>query len=305
MATLGLGMAALGRPGYMSLGHAGDLPSVAMDAMSRHAQAVLEAAYQAGVRHVDAARSYGRGEQFVRDWLDRRPHPDVVVSSKWGYRYAARWEATAPVHEVKDHSLPHLVAQYPESRTVLGERLKVYQIHSVTPESPVLEDGAVLDELARLRDRDGVELGLSVTGPRQAEVVLKALPLERGGRRLFDWVQATWNLLEPSAGPALAEAKARGLKVIVKEPLANGRLTVRGDVTAFQALATARGVSPDALALASVLAQPWADVVLLGATTLEQLESNLKARETAPVEPGTLVQAPAAYWAYRAKLPWT
>jgi aryl-alcohol dehydrogenase-like predicted oxidoreductase len=304
MATLGLGMAALGRPGYMTLGHAGDLPSVAMEAMSRHAQAVLEAAYQAGVRHVDAARSYGRGEQFVRDWLDRRPHPDVVVSSKWGYRYSARWEATAPVHEVKDHSLQQLVAQYPESRTVLKDALQVYQVHSVTPESPVLGDAAVLDELARLRE-GGLAIGLSVTGARQAEVVGRALEVQRGGRRLFDWVQATWNLLEPSVGPALAAAHAQGVKVIVKEPLANGRLSSRSDVTAFLQLAANRGVSPDALALAAALAQPWADVVLLGSTTLEQLESNLKARQTEPVEAGPLAQVPAAYWAYRATLPWT
>jgi aryl-alcohol dehydrogenase-like predicted oxidoreductase len=49
------------------------------------------------------------------------------------------------------------------------------------------------------------------------------------GVRLFDAVQATWNLLEPSAGPALAEAHAAGLGVIVKEALANGRLTDRND----------------------------------------------------------------------------
>jgi aryl-alcohol dehydrogenase-like predicted oxidoreductase len=304
MAQLGLGLAALGRPGYLNLGHAGDLPSVAMEAMSRHAGDVLEAAYQGGIRHLDAARSYGRGEQFIRDWLDRRPHPDVVVSSKWGYRYVARWEASAPVHEVKDHSLTQLLAQYAESRTVLKDELQVYEIHSVTPGSPVLSDAGVLDQLVRLRD-GGLQLGVSVTGPQQAEAVRQAVEVERGGRRLFDWVQATWNLLEPSVGPALAEAHARGVKVIVKEPLANGRLSSRTDVAAFLSLAASRGVSPDALALASALAQPWAHLVLLGSTTLAQLESNLKARETPPVEAGPLAQVPAAYWAYRSTLAWT
>jgi aryl-alcohol dehydrogenase-like predicted oxidoreductase len=304
MATLGLGLAALGRPGYMTLGHSGDLPSVAMEAMSRHAGTVLDAAHAAGLRHFDAARSYGRGEQFLRDWLDRRQHADVVVSSKWGYRYAARWEASAPVHEVKDHSLGHLDAQWPESKAVLGPWLKVYQIHSATPDSPVLDDAGVLDRLAWLRD-GGLELGVSVTGPRQAEVIVKALQVQRGGRRLFDWIQATWNLLEPSAAPALAEAHARGIRVIVKEPLANGRLSPRGDVAGFLELAASRGVTPDALALASALAQPWAHVVLSGAATLAQLESNLKARQVAPLEPGPFVEGSAAYWAHRATLPWT
>ncbi len=47
------------------------------------------------------------------------------------------------------------------------------------------------------------------------------------GLRLFDVVQSTWNVLEPSVGPALSDAHAAGLGVIVKEALANGRLTER------------------------------------------------------------------------------
>ena len=39
------------------------------------------------------------------------------------------------------------------------------------------------------------------------------------------------------------------------------------------------GVAPDALALACVLAQPWVDVVLSGASTVAMLQSNLDALE--------------------------
>ena len=48
--------------------------------------------------------------------------------------------------------------------------------------------------------------------------------VEVEGVPLFSSVQATYNLLEPSAGPALAEAHDAGRTVIVKEALANGRL---------------------------------------------------------------------------------
>ena len=48
-----------------------------------------------------------------------------------------------------------------------------------------------------------------------------------GGVNPFQSVQATWNLLERSAGPALADAHAAGWGVIVKEALANGRLAER------------------------------------------------------------------------------
>jgi aryl-alcohol dehydrogenase-like predicted oxidoreductase len=304
MAELGLGFAALGRPGYMTVGHSSDIPSSAMETMGRHAAAMCDAAYAAGIRHFDVARSYGRGEHFLRGWLDRRKPLDVIVSSKWGYRYAARWEAQAPVHEVKDHSLAHLENQWPESRTTLGWWLKVLQIHSATLESRVFDDEAVLDRLAWLKE-SGLSIGFSASGARQAEVVRRGLSIERSGKRLFDWVQATWNLLEPSAGPALAEAHAMGVKVIVKEPLANGRLTARGDVPALVELAQARQVRPDALALATALAQPWAHVVLSGAATLEQLASNLEARTVAPVDPMTFAVSSERYWTDRSKLPWT
>ena len=53
------------------------------------------------------------------------------------------------------------------------------------------------------------------------------------GCHFFETVQATWNLLEPSAGPALSEAHAAGMGVIVKEALANGRLTSRNPDPGF------------------------------------------------------------------------
>lgn len=60
---LGLGLAALGRPGYINLGHADDLEGrYAVDVMEARAHAVLDAAWQAGIRYYDAARSYGRAE---------------------------------------------------------------------------------------------------------------------------------------------------------------------------------------------------------------------------------------------------
>src|SRR6185436_13327574 len=92
-------------------------------------------------------------------------------------------------------------------------------------------------------------------------------------------VQATWNLHERSAETALAHAHADGLRIYVKEALANGRLTARGAAGALAEAARERGVGEDALALAAALAQPWADVVLSGAAPVEQLRSNLRARE--------------------------
>jgi aryl-alcohol dehydrogenase-like predicted oxidoreductase len=271
--------------------------------MERNAHEVLDAAYGARIRYFDAARSYGRAEEFLASWLDGREPGDVTVGSKWGYTYTADWRVDAEQHEVKDLSVETLRRQYAESRALLGDRLALYQIHSATVESGVLDDTAVLEELASLR-ASGLAIGISVTGPRQSETIERAL--EVGG---FDAVQATWNVLERSAGEALAAASAAGLGVIVKEAVANGRLTERGDVEPFKRLARTRGVSPDALALSAVLAQPWADVVLSGAATVAMLESNLGALEIEyddelDAHLAELVEEPGRYWAERARLPW-
>ena len=306
VSRIGLGLAALGRPGYINLGHSSDLAGrTDVKSMERAALAVLDVAYQRGVRYFDVARSYGKGEAFLAKWLgDRDLGPsEVTVGSKWGYTYTAGWRVDAPVQEVKDLSLATLRRQFAESRGLLGTHLRLYQIHSATLDSGVLDDHAVLEELARLR-AGGLAIGLTVTGPQQAETVERAL--EVGG---FDTVQATWNLLERTAGAALAAAHAAGVGVIVKEPLANGRLTDRGAIAGLVDTARQVGGTPDAVALAAVLAQPWADVVLSGATTAEELESNLAALEV-ELDPqiserlDRIREDNLAYWKTRSELPW-
>ena len=299
---MGLGLAALGRPGYINLGHGEDLAGrIDVPLMERNAFEVLDAAYERGVRYFDAARSYGKAEEFLASWLTARGlgPEEVTVGSKWGYTYTAGWRVDAEEHEVKDLSARTLRRQLEESRTLLGAHLDLYQIHSATLESGVLDDHEVADELGRLR-AGGLAVGLTVTGPRQAETIERAVELGR-----FDTVQATWNLLERSAGPALERAHAAGMGVILKEALANGRLTERGDVERVQEEAHRRGTSADALALAACLAQPWADVVLSGAATVEQLESNLAALDISDAEGlDDVGEQRDAYWERRAALPW-
>lgn len=315
---LGVGMAALGRPGYINLGHGEDYrDGRTVEDMEQRAVEVLDAAWDAGVRYFDAARSYGRGEAFLGAWLRRReiPEGDAVVASKWGYRYTADWRVQATHHEVKDHSLAVLQRQWQESRENLGDHIDLYQIHSATFDSGVLGNREVHQELARLKG-GGVLIGLTLSGPRQAEVLERALAVEVDGERLFDTVQATWNLLAPYAAPALEAAHAAGFGVIVKEALANGRLTDRNRDPGFAArrriladLAARFDVSMDALALAAALARPWADVVLSGATTVAQLHSNLKSLDVAwdaqaESELPRLAEAPDAYWQTRSGLAW-
>ena len=318
VSPIGLGLAALGRPGYINLGHAEDLEGEYHPAaMEKRAHDVLDAAWEAGVRYFDAARSYGQAEAFLGSWLTKRAIDprEVTVGSKWGYTYTAEWRVEAERHEVKEHSLPVLQRQWRESLSLLRDHLDLYQIHSATIESGVLDNRDVLAELARLKG-EGMCLGLSLSGPRQVEALRKAMGVVFDGARLFDSVQATWNLLEPSAASALEEAHAAGMGIIIKEALANGRLTDRNRDQSFangrailQREAARLSTSLDALALSSALARPWADVVLSGAVTIDQLHSNLAALgvawdEEADSRLAALAESSEMYWKTRSELAW-
>ncbi|WP_406141283.1 aldo/keto reductase [Streptomyces sp. NBC_01089] len=309
-AHIGLGLAAVGRPGYINLGRDEDLPADrSPETLLARTHELLDAAYAQGVRYFDVARSYGRAEEFLADWLSARPAvQDVVIGSKWGYTYTADWRTDAEVHEVKDHSVDTFDRQRAETGGLLGERLDLYQIHSLTAESPALTDTGLHARLAALA-AEGVTVGFSTSGPAQADTVRAALGVTVDGEPLFRTVQSTYNLLDPSVGEALAEAHDAGLSVIVKEAVANGRLAGGAAPAPLRDIAEETGTTPDAVALAAILRRPWATVVLSGAATAVQLSANLHA---AVADLGDdqlerlagLREEPAAYWRQRAELPW-
>jgi aryl-alcohol dehydrogenase-like predicted oxidoreductase len=302
MSEIGLGLAALGRPAYINLGHADDIgPQHSPDDLRARTEAVLDHAYAAGVRYFDAARSYGLAEDFLGGWLRSRSPADIYVASKWGYTYTAGWRMDATEHEVKDLSAGTLRRQLAETGEHLGSWLRLYQIHSATLESGVLQDADVLGDLAALR-ATGVAVGLTTTGARQTDTIDAAL-----ATGVFDAVQSTWNLHERSAGEALARAHGAGLRVVIKEAVANGRLTDRAAPPELAVAARERGVGADAIALAVVLAQPWVDVVLSGASTPTMLDSNVRAREldVGPDDFAELAEPADEYWERRSELAWT
>src|SRR5262249_38818164 len=149
-------------------------------------------------------------------------------------------------------------------------------IHSVTPDSPALADKELHARLAEAA-AGGLTVGFSTSGPAQADAIRAALAVTVDGEPLFRTVQSTYNALETSAGPALAEALDAGLTVIVKEGMANGRLAEPNAPDVLKAVAAATSLGCDAVALALILTRPWAGVVLSGAATTNQLASNLHA----------------------------
>src|SRR5262245_60903280 len=98
--------------------------------MEARCREVLDAAYDMGIRYVDAARSYGDAEGFVGRWLADRRHDDVEIGSKWGYTYVGDWRMDAAVQEVKELSAETLRRQATESWRLLGKRPSPFQVHS-------------------------------------------------------------------------------------------------------------------------------------------------------------------------------
>jgi len=172
-----------------------------------------------------------------------------------------------------------------------------------------------LAELARLRNA-GLKIGLTVSGAHQADTIWQALEIAYDGRLLFSSVQATWNLLEQSASSALQATHEAGLGVIIKEVLANGRLTPRNTNPSFKrqlallkSHAEANQTTMDAIALAAVLQQEFVDVVLSGAARIDHLRSNLQALQVSRLENiealyAGIKESPSTYWHTRGQLDW-
>ena len=312
VSKIGLGMAALGRPGYINIGHEADLPNTTEAQMREHAHQILQEAVDLGITYFDAAQSYGKAEQFLEAWLHKSEESQhLMVGSKWGYYYTADWKVNAEVHEIKEHTIDRLNQQWPESKQRLDPNLKLYQIHSATFESGVLENRLVLEKLEKIRQEEYV-IGLSLSGPNQADVLQAAMKIKINDRPLFGAVQATFNLLEQSVKPALKQAYDQGLGVIVKEGLANGRLTSRNNepfIKVLESIANKHQVTADAIALAYILEEKFVTTVLSGAATKAHLLANVAADKVALDMADLMIlenmkSDSKKYWTQRSRLDW-
>ncbi|KAG7356647.1 aldo/keto reductase [Nitzschia inconspicua] len=319
----GLGMAALGRPGYINLNRDAVFGSDArtLDKMQTQADQVLDMLFRLSKKSgfipwIDCARSYGLSEKFAGEYLKKRniKRDEVFVSSKWGYTYVADWNVQldpGEPHEVKDHSAYNFLKQLDETVSFLGDYVNLYQIHSATLESGVLENADVHKALSQCRKERGWAIGLSVSSPKQDEVIRRAMEIHVDGTKLFDSVQCTYNVLEQRPGPVLIEAHQSGMDIIIKEGLANGRVLQNPII---QEYSRKLSCEPDQLALACILAQPFRPRVLSGAVTPDQLQSNWAAKELArkvQEDPTMLAEImdqtkieSEKYWSERSTLAW-
>lgn len=278
---IALGTAAIGRPQYINIKKEQHDEPFNKDEFIKKGEAILTAAYQKGIRHFDTAPGYGIAETILLGWLSKNNIKDVRVSSKWGYTYTANFDPNATEHEVKDHSLQKLKEQWAFSKQLLPY-LNIYQIHSATLDTGVLENSEVLDELFRLKEKYGLQIGLSASGVQQEEVVKKAIGIERNGRPLFTVFQVTYNILEQSLKELMIHNSDK--LFIIKEAMANGRLLLNKNFpqykemyAALEIISQKYRVGPDAIAMRFCAQTVPAEMILSGAGNTEQLTDNLQA----------------------------
>lgn len=304
----GLGLAAIGRPEYINIRDNYNIDK-SYENFKKNANEILNFAYDNGIRYFDTAPSYGKGELFLKNWNEKHTCNDVVLSTKWGYTYVANWKlGYTGKHEIKEHSINKLTEQWQKSKELLPN-LKIYQIHSATIESGVLKNESVLNELYRLKKKYNLQIGLSSSGFNQTAVIEEALLININNESLFDSFQITFNFLESSTYTILEKLKKQGKTLIIKEPLANGRIFLKPNKIVAK-LAKKYKVGLDAIALRFIIDLIEPNYLLSGAFSKKQLKENLKALnfklQKDEIENLKLLQVkPKTYWEERSNLTWS
>lgn len=315
MENIGLGTAAIGRPIYINVRHEKPRVDLSLQEFRENGIRMLDDAYAKGVRFFDASPGYGLAESLLIEWLQQKNDPDIIVATKWGLSYAADFDINAAVHEIKEHSLEKLNEQWEFSRKLLPN-LKIYQIHSATLDTGVLDNKAILQRLHEIKKEYKVIIGLTVTGVNQVEVLKKALDIEIENELLFSSFQSTYNIMEQSIVELKEIFLNTNRQLIIKESLANGRLmpnsTFKEHTVLYKyitELADKYNVGADAVAIRFCIDSFPDAVTLSGASSAEQLESNLAAK-TFKLQKDEMEQLdsykiePILYWGERKLLSW-
>lgn len=311
---IGLGTSSIGRPVYINIRTDKNAAIIAnKKEFKTNSLAVLDFAYQNGIRTFDTSPSYGFAEEILLEWVNSRELADIEIFSKWGYLYKANFDPNASQHEEKIHS-PEMLREQWESTKLLLPQLKRYQIHSATLESGVLDNAEVISKLIEIKNEHNIQIGITVTGNNQNEIIQKVLEIDEKNGGLFDSFQVSFNLFEQSL--LEIEKLLIGKQLIIKEALANGRVFPNQDYSHYNRtyqilsnLSKKYNVGIDAIALRFCIATFPNAIILSGAGNTKQLEENLKANtfnlSTVELEELRCCKVePLFYWNERKNLSW-
>jgi L-glyceraldehyde 3-phosphate reductase len=270
-------------------------------------RAILRRAFDLGVTHFDLANNYGPpygsaetnfGGIFTEDF---RPYRDeLVLSTKAGYDMwpgpYGEWGSRKNLLASLDQSLARMKVDY----------VDIFYSHRFDPETPLEETMGALD--AAVRSGRALYVGISSYSPeRTAEAA--AILRDLGTPLLIH--QPSYSMLNRWVEEGLLDVlEDVGAGCIAFSPLAQGMLTDRyldgippgsraaqgksldpslleekvlSHVRALDEIARGRGQSLAQLALAWALRDPRMTSVLIGASSVAQLEANLGALDAPPL----------------------
>jgi aryl-alcohol dehydrogenase-like predicted oxidoreductase len=267
---------------------------------------------------IDTADVYGdgRSERIIREVLAERPGERPFVATKAGRRLAP--------HVAEGYTGANLEAFIDRSLTNLGvERLDLVQLHC--PPTPVYSDPAVFAALEAIKQKGKIaDYGVSVETVEEARTAIRQPGVVS--------VQIIYNLFRMKPAEVFfPEAKAKGVAIIARVPLASGLLTGKmskdsqfapddhrsfnrngeafdkGETfsgvpfeVALEAVEELRPLVPQgatmaACALRWILMEEAVTVVIPGAKSPAQAKANAAAAGLAPLPPATMEKAREVY----------
>ena len=264
-------------------------------------RAILRRAFDLGITHFDLANNYGppygsaetNFGRIMRE--DLRPYRDeLIISTKAGYDM---WPG--PYGEWG--SRKYLLASLDQSLARMGlDHVDIFYSHRFDPDTPLEETMGALD--TAVRSGKALYVGISSYSPERTEEAARILA--RMGTPLFI-NQPSYSMLNRWIEGGLLDVLDReGVGCIPFSPLAQGVLTGKylngipagsrasrddslsrdqltertlGHVRALGRIAEARGQSLAQLALSWALRDPRVTSVLIGASSVAQLEENVAA----------------------------
>jgi L-glyceraldehyde 3-phosphate reductase len=280
--------------------------------LDRQREIVLRA-FDLGITHLDLANNYGPPAGSAEENLgkilrsDLGPYRDeLVVSSKAGY---GMWPG--PYGDFG--SRKYILASLDQSLRRLGlDYVDIFYHHRPDPQTPIEESMGALD--TAVRQGKALYAGISNYGPIEAK---KAIDVLRGLGTPVLIHQPSYSMLNRwIEGRLLDVLGEERVGCIAFSPLAQGQLTDRylngtpagsrathspflkedtiavnmPRVRALNEFAAGRGQTLAQMALAWVLRDPRMTSAVIGASSVAQLESNVKALEAAPFAPDELAE---------------
>jgi aryl-alcohol dehydrogenase-like predicted oxidoreductase len=257
---------------------------------------LVQKSIDSGINFFNTADVYtdGQSEEILGKALGAR-RKDVVIATKVGFR-----AGEALIHQ--GLSRQHILAAADQSLKRLGtDYIDVYLVHRLDPYTPVEETLEALDYVVK---QGKVRYAGFSNWP--AWLAAKSVGIQdKNGWARFRAAEVYYSLvgrdLEHELVPFTEDA---GIGIMVWSPLAGGFLTGKytrenpqgdgGRLTGFdmlpydrdkghelvdrlRAIAKTHGGSPAQVALAWLLSKPYVGSILVGATTLAQLEDNVGA----------------------------